>query len=162
MFGCGAKCPIELWRQITRMGYLFTPKENKLFSLTALLHFVPQQLAVDASAPTTADGTKNQNKTKREKKNKKHVDGKIKMLRISCSAARKLCSLFRLHKRVSFHAGVLMQLALVFLSVCQIVLRFQRLKETLSSFSFKEPGPNLATLLTGNLLPFLLFWNIVG
>lgn len=57
MFGCGAECPVELWRQITRMGYLFTPKDKKLFSLTALLHFVPQRVAVGASAPTTAEGT---------------------------------------------------------------------------------------------------------
>lgn len=153
MFGCGAECPVELWRQITRTG-LFTPKDKKLFSLTALLHFVPQRVAVGASAPTTAERARKskQNKTQNP------LDGKIKMLRIACSAARKLCFPFRLHKRVSFHAGVLMQLALLFPNVCQIVLRFQRVKETLSSFSFRGPGSNLATFLAGNLLSFLLFF----
>lgn len=145
MFGCGAECPVELWRQITRMG-LFTPKDKKLFSLTALLHFVPQRVAVGASAATTAE------RARKSKKNKTQ-----KMLCIACSVARKLCFPFCLHKRVSFHAGVLMQLALLFPNVCQIVLRFQRVKETLSSLSFRRPGSNLATFLAGNLLSFLLF-----
>lgn len=93
MFGCGAECPVELWRQITRMG-LFTPKDKKLFSLTALLHFVPQRVAVGASAPTTAE------RAPKSKQNK--TQNPIKMLCIACSAARKLCFPFHLHKASEF------------------------------------------------------------
>lgn len=107
-------------------------------------------------------GRGNQNKAKQKKKNP--LDGKIKMLCITCSAARQLCFPFRLHKRVSFHAGVLMQLALLLPNVCQIVLWFQRSKGTLSSFSFGGPGSNLEAfstkkkLLSFSILSFFFFF----
>lgn len=80
----------------------------------------------------------NKKKTNNNQTKQNPLDGKIKMLCIASSAARKFCFLFRLHERVSFHVEVLMQLALIFPNVCQIVLQFQRVKDTLSSFSFKE------------------------
>lgn len=156
MFDCGAKCPIELWRQITPHGvFVYTKGKETVFTNC------PPTLCSSASCSRRLSSNhstwnKNQNKTKQ--KNKNPLDGKIEMLHIACSAAREFCFLFHLRKRVSFHAEVLMQLALLFPNVCQLVLQFQRVKETRSSFSFKEHGLNLATLLTRNLLPFLLFF----
>lgn len=48
---------------------------------------------------------------------------------------------------MSFYAEVLMQLAVPLLTVCQIVLRFQRVKETLSCSNFWRPVLNLASFI---------------
>lgn len=135
-------------------GFVYTKGQETVFTnCPDCTSFLSELQSVPRLRPQQR-GHENQQQSKTQNP----LDGKIKMLRIACSAARKLCFPFRLHKRVSFHAGVLMQLALLFPNVCQIVLRFQRVKETLSSFSFRGPGSNLATFLAGNLLSFLLFF----
>lgn len=48
---------------------------------------------------------------------------------------------------MSFYAEVLMQLAVPLLTVCQIVLWFQRVKETLSCSNFWRPVLNLASFI---------------
>lgn len=129
------------------MGYLFTPKEMKLFPfncpaywpplLHSSIHDMFPTVTMGISALTTADGEKKKNPLSTE----------IKKLCITWSIAEESCFPLCLHNWLIFYAEVLMQLAALLLNVCQIVLGFQRVKETLSCINFRGPVLNLASFI---------------
>lgn len=135
----------QLWyRDYT--GYLFTPKEMKLFPfncsdywpplLHSSIHVICFLLLQWVSVLWP-----------QQMKKKTPLKKEIKKLCITWSIAAKPCFPLCLHNWLSFYTEVLMQLAILLENVCQIVLRFQRVKERLSFFNFRGPVVNLAPFI---------------
>lgn len=100
------------------MGYLFTPKEMKLFLLTALLisllHFTPSYMWCGSHRYSRCPCSDHSRRGGvKKKKDKNPLKTEIKTLRITWTVAKTSCFPLCLHNWVSFffYAEVLMQLA---------------------------------------------------
>lgn len=137
----------QLWSE-DYMGYLFTPKEMKLFPFNCPDYWPPLlHSSIHVKCFLLLQWVSLVWPQQIEEKKKNPLSEEIKKVCITWSIADESCFPLCLRNRMSFYAEVLMQLAVPLLTVCQIVLRFQRVKETLSCSNFWRPVLNLASFI---------------
>lgn len=130
------------------MGYLFTPKEMKLFPFNCPDYWPPLlHSSIHVICSLLLQWVSRLWPQQIGRKKKILWSKEIKKLCITWSIAEESCFPLCLHNWLSFYAEVLMQLAIPLLNVCQIMLEFQRVKETLSCFNFSGPVLNLADFI---------------